>query len=66
MTRYTKGTDTKLDNLKSGKTLQERKFGIELSYQLTSTGLKGLFIELRPEDYKNDFGPKVTFRTAKE
>ncbi|RLL34885.1 outer membrane porin, OprD family [Acinetobacter cumulans] len=66
MTRYTKGTDIKLENLKPGETLEERKFGIELSYQLQSTKLKGLFIRLRHEDYKNDFGPKATFQPAKE
>lgn len=66
MTRFTKGTDIKLENLKPGEILEERKFGIELSYQLQSTKLKGLFIRLRHEDYKNDFGPKATFQTAKE
>ncbi|MGE8541917.1 MAG: OprD family outer membrane porin [Acinetobacter sp.] len=66
MTRYTKGSDIHLENLKPGQELEERKFGIELSYQLQSTPLKGLFIRLRHEDYKNDFGPKATFKTAKE
>lgn len=66
MTRYTKGTDIELKNLKPDQELEERKFGIELSYQLQSTAAKGLFIRLRHEDYKNDFGPKATFRSAKE
>lgn len=66
MTRYTKGTEIKLENLKPGQELEERKYGIELSYQLQSTPLKGLFIRLRHEDYKNDFGPNATFKSAKE
>lgn len=66
MTRYTKGTDIKLEKLKPNETLEERKFGVELSYQFQNTPLKGLFVRLRHEDYKNDFGPKATFRSAKE
>lgn len=66
MTRYTKGTDIELENLKPGKELEERKFGIEVSYQFQNTPLKGLFVRLRHEDYQNDFGPKATFRSAKE
>jgi hypothetical protein len=66
MTRYTKGTDIELENLKPGEELEERKFGIELSYQFQNTPVKGLFVRLRHEDYKNDFGPKATFRSAKE
>lgn len=66
MTRYTKGTDIELKNLKPGQKLEESIFGIELSYQLQSTFAKGLFVRLRHEDYKNDFGPKATFRSAKE
>src|SRR5690606_19374548 len=42
MTRYTKGTDIKLENLKPGEELEERKFGIELSYQFQNTPVKGL------------------------
>ena len=66
MTRYTKGTDIELQNLKPDEKLEERIFGVELSYQLQNTVAKGLFIRLRHEDYKNDFGPKATFRSAKE
>lgn len=66
MTRYTKGTDIELKNLKPGEELEERKFGIEVSYQFQDTPLKGLFVRLRHEDYKNDFGPKATFKSAKE
>jgi hypothetical protein len=66
MTRYTKGTDIELKNLKPGEELEERKFGIEVSYQFQNTPVKGLFVRLRHEDYKNDFGPKATFRSAKE
>lgn len=66
MTRYTKGTEIELKNLKPGEELEERKFGIEVSYQFQNTPLKGLFVRLRHEDYKNDFGPKATFRSAKE
>lgn len=66
MTRYTKGTDIELINLKPGEELEERKFGIEVSYQFQNTPLKGLFVRLRHEDYKNDFGPKATFKSAKE
>ena len=67
MTRYTKGDDIRLKNLVGdNRELEERKFGIELSYQLQNTPLKGLNIRLRHEDYKNDFGPRATFKTAKE
>ena len=76
MMRFTKAEDIKLDNLreyyeKTGSyhmddALNERKFGLELSYQLQSTKLKGLFIRLRHENYKNNFGPSATFTTAKE
>ena len=76
MMRYTDAKDIKLDNLrahyvqtgtyKMDDDLKERKFGVELSYQLQSTKLKGLFIRLRHENYKNNFGPDATFRTAKE
>ena len=67
MTRYTKGHDIELVNLVGDdRKLTERKFGIELSYQIQSTFLKGVNIRLRHEDYKNDFGPKATFKSAKE
>lgn len=66
MTRYTKGTEIELKNLKPGEELEERKFGVEVSYQFQNTPLKGLFVRLRHEDYKNDFGPKATFKSAKE
>lgn len=77
MTRYTRGSEIELEGLRSfyqqqgGKyqmsdNLSERKFGIELSYQLQNTPLKGLFIRLRHEDYKNNFGPAATFKSAKE
>ncbi len=76
MMRYTEGTEIELDNLRAhyqakgnyqmDEDLEERKFGVELSYQLQSTRLKGLFVRLRHENYKNNFGPDATFRTAKE
>jgi hypothetical protein len=67
MTRYTKGHDIELVNLVGDdRELEERKFGIELSYQIQTSALKGLNVRLRHEDYKNDFGPRATFKTAKE
>ena len=76
MTRYTKGSGIDLEGLRAfyqrqgsyemSNNLAERKFGIELSYQLQSSALKGLFVRLRHEDYRNNFGPAATFKTAKE
>lgn len=67
MTRFTQGKDIELVNLVGDqRKLEERILGVELSYQLQTTQLKGLNIRLRHEDYRNDFGPTATFRTAKE
>lgn len=76
MMRYTKGTDIELESLRThylikgdfimDEALEERKFGIELAYQVPTGKFKDVFVRLRHENYKNNFGPAATFQTAKE
>ncbi len=68
MLRYTHGQDIDLTHVlgSDAKELEETDIGVELNYKVQNTFLKGLNVRLRYADYDNDFGPKVTFKSAKE
>lgn len=68
MARYTHGKDIDLTRAlgAAGQDREETDIGAEVNYQLQSTPLKGLNVRLRYSDYDNDFGPTVTFKSAKE
>lgn len=68
MVRYTHGQDIDLTRAlgPDAKDLEETDIGVELNYQLQDTFLKGLNVRLRYADYDNDFGPNITFKSAKE
>lgn len=68
MIRYTEGKDIDLTRAlgPDAINLEEKDLGMEINYQLQDTFLKGLNVRVRYADYDNNFGPNVTFKSAKE